>query len=435
MQRRWHGTLSLILLLLAASRLAVKGTPAQAQQGVLTSVRQSVTFVYGDRLTFALEATAPAPLTAAHLTIFIDHRDTPYTVTPYLIAGSTVTIIHSVPVQELALPPFAGLTYYWELQDESGQQYRTDPQQVRYEDTSVPWEWSTSQQGNIVIHSDGDDPALASAALEIARNAVAQINSLLGTTYGSAAGEVLHLYLYSELAPLASGLRLHGQRVQDWITAYTIPEQGVALIAALPGPQQIANLQRDIPHAVAHIMLASAMGSSYPNMPAWLNEGLALMTAPEPDVALESALAAAVREGHLLPLETLCVPHFRDLSPQEAALAYAQSESITRYIASRFGTSQVRMLLTAYANTLPCERAVEEALGLSLTELESQWHNDLARRLARAPRENPSLVPWLIVWGVSVILALLFIAPQPQRVTASSLRRSGIPANPPPTTD
>lgn len=407
----------------------------QAQQSILADVQQSATFIYGDRLTFALEATAPATLIAAHLTVLTDHRDTPYTATPPLTAGRTVVVIHSVSVQELALPPFAGLTYYWELEDENGQQYRTDPQRVRYEDISVPWEWSVNQQGSIVIHSDGRDPALASAALEVARNAVAQINHLLGTTYGSAGDEALHLYLYPELAPLASGLRLHGQRVQDWVTAYTIPEQGVALIATLPGPQQIANLQRDIPHAVAHIILANAMGGSYPNTPGWLNEGLALMTAPEPDVALEDALAAAVREGYLLPLEALCAPRFSGFSPQEAALAYAQSESITRYITNRFGTSQVRMLLAAYANGLPCDQAVEEALGISLTELESQWHNDLARRVARTPPESPSLVPWLIVWGVSVILALLFIAPQPQRATGSLIRRSGASLNSPPPAD
>lgn len=438
MAGKWCNTLKRLLsaLLITALLAAVAvGETAQAQQGILSDVQQSVTFVYSDRLIFALEATAPATLTAVHLTLAVDNRDSPYVATPPLIAGRTVAVIHSVPVKELALPPFAALTYYWELTDENGRQYRTDPQRVRYEDTSVPWVWVTSEQGNIVVHSDGRDPALSNMALEMAHNARTQINHMLGTSYGSAPHEVLHLYVYPELAPLASSLRLHGRRVQDWVVAYAIPEQGVALIAAASGPDQVADLQRNISHEVAHIVLAAVLGTPYEGIPAWFNEGLALMTAPEPDPVLESTLALAIREGRTFPLEILCAPTFGSLSPQEAALAYAQSESVMRYVVNRFGTSQVRALLAAYASGLSCGSAAEQALGVSLTALETQWHNDLARAVARTPRESLSLLPWLIVWGVSAMLALLFIAPQPQRATGPLRRESGAALNPPPTAE
>jgi len=186
---------------------------------------------------------------------------------------------------------------------------------------------------------------------------------------------------------------------------------------------------------VAHLILAAALGASYEGIPAWFNEGLALMTAPEPDPTLESTLAVATREGRTFPLEALCPSTFGGLSPQEAALAYAQSESVMRYMVNRFGTSQVRTLLAAYASGLSCGDGVEQALGISLTELETQWHNDLARAVTRTPRESSSLLLWLIVWGVSVILALLFIAPQPQRAAGPLRRESGAALNPPPTTE
>ncbi len=134
---------------------------------------------------------------------------------------------------------------------------------------------------------------------------------------------------------------------------------------------------------------------------------------PEPDPSLQRVLDEAVSDGVLLSLETLCASNFSSLPPHDATLAYAQSESAVRYITNRYGMSQIRALVTAYADGLSCSGAVERVLGISLTTLETQWHGELARSVASTPRQEVSLAPWIVAWVVSVVLALLFISPQP----------------------
>jgi hypothetical protein len=189
-----------------------------------------------------------------------------------------------------------------------------------------------------------------------------------------------------------------------------VPDQLVAMISAAPGAELRPSLERDLPHELMHLAVAAAAGTG--SVPAWFNEGLAVMSEAEPDPALASTLDTAARDGALIPLDQLCVPNFSGLSPRDAALAYAESASVMRYVQNRYGSSQIRALAAGFAGGLDCDGAVQRGLGLSLTALEGQWHNDLLRVAADSPRDNSSLLPWVAVWIVSLGLALLFIAPQ-----------------------
>ncbi len=382
---------------------------AQAAEGFQAEL--SASFIYGEAVIFDVAASSTQPLTGARLTVQVANRSTLYTESVAVSPDLTITLTHSVPVSTLELPPFARLTYYWDFQDNTGREYRTSTQSLLYEDTSVPWQWSVESRGVISVHTNGEDETLTRAALDIASTALAQASDLLATPVS----EEVHIYIYPELAQLAYSLRLHGRRVQDWIAAYTIPDQYAVFISASTGPEMMANLQRDLPHEMMHLAVYTAAGPHPDAVPAWFNEGLALMSSAEPDPTLRNILDSAVNEGVLLSLEPLCTSNFNSFDPHDAALAYAQSESLMRYISNRYGTSQLRALMAAFAEGLSCEAAAERALGLSLTGLEEQWHNDLVRTAARSPRTTSSLLPWLIVWMISWGVALLFIAPQPRQ--------------------
>ncbi len=407
----------LVLPSLIATALVLAAPPhARSQDTTLTDARQWANFAYGDSVTFNIEVSAPSVLTSARLVVIVAGQDTPYSESPAIMPATQVKLSQTVAVGSLLLPPFADLSYYWEFGDETNRTYRTDTQSLRYEDTSVPWTWVGVSQDGVTVYTNGRDDAVTQAALDVATAAFGQIRRTLGVSQP----ETITVYVYPELAPLANSLRLHGRRVQDWVAAYALPSQHVALVAAGPGPEMLVNLQRDLPHEVTHLVIGAAAGEHHENVPAWFNEGLALMSAREPDLALRSALETAVREKALLPVEALCVNSFSSLPPQEAALAYAQSESLMRYITSRYGVAQINALLNAYASGQSCAGAVQQVLGLSLAELQTQWHNGLLNQAARTPRESTSLVPWIIAWLVSMALALLFVAPQPNRSPALS---------------
>lgn len=380
-----------------------------AQDAANIQAEQSASFIYGESLTFDVRATAPGTLQGARLTVWISNRESIFSQAVSIQPGTTVSASHTMTVEALRLPPFARISYFWDFQDTSNNLYRSVEQTLLYEDTRVPWQWEPVRQGRITINTNGLDQIASSTALEIATSALAKQSQSLGFS----TQEDFLIYIYPDLAQMAASLRMHDQKVQDWVAAYAIPDQYIILISAISGPELVPNLQRDLPHEISHLVIYDLAGQAAPNVPGWLNEGLALATMPEPDPSLKRVLDQAVRDGVLLSLETLCASSFSSLPPHDATLAYAQSESVVRYITKRYGMSQIRALLAAYAGGLSCDGAVERALGITLSTLETQWHSELSRSVAGTPQQDISLTPWIVAWVVSLILALLFISPQP----------------------
>lgn len=391
--------------------LLFESTPGHslAQESAGIQAEQSAAFIYGESLTFRVRATAPGRLQGARLTVRVTNRESIFSEAVSIQPGTTVSASHTLTVEALGLPPFARVIYFWDFQDDSNNLYRSDEQMLLYEDTHVPWEWERVNEGRITVNTDGRDEIASTTALEIATDALARQSQSLGS---AAQGDFL-IYVYPDLAQMADSLRLHDETVQDWVAAFAIPDQHIILLSASSGPELVPNLQRDLPHEISHLVVHDVAGESALNVPEWLTEGLALATLPEPDPSLEKALDEAVRDGVLLSLETLCTGRFSDLPPHDATLAYAQSDSIVRYITNRYGVSQIQALLTGYSDGLSCGGAVQRVLGISLPTLEVQWHSELSRSVAATPTREMSVIPWIVAWVVSLILALLFISPQP----------------------
>jgi hypothetical protein len=142
----------------------------------------------------------------------------------------------------------------------------------------------------------------------------------------------------------------------------------VALPHAVDQPLEI---QRLIPHEVAHILLYRYMGAEFDYLPAWLNEGIAsqmeLYSLSEYDLVLERAYD----ERELIPLTHLC-----EVFPQEgdlAFLAYAQADALVKYIQDKYGLPGLQSMIHAYDQGVSCERGVEMSLGITLRDLEQDW--------------------------------------------------------------
>jgi hypothetical protein len=394
----------LVAGLLFGSLIHAQATPLEVEQTVIA--------VYGSSLTFNVRATAPAPLVGSRLIIQIQNREAQSVfAVPINTSGTLITASQIVPISDLNLPPAATLTYYWQFEDATGAMYEGSPAVSRYADNQVPWEWVSQQQENLVVFTDGTDPATGQVVLEISASALSSASQMLGHSLD---GEI-QIYVYPMLASMANSLRSHHLVVQDWVAAYAIPDQRVIFVAAEPGPDMLLNLRHDLPHEIIHLLVFSAAGDHASTIPGWFNEGLAITASQETDAALDNILTEAVRSRILLSLQTLCVPSFASMTPRDAALAYAQSGSIVSYIRNRYGSSQLSALMSAYTNGMGCSEGVELALGISLTELEAQWLAHLSRsNLGDNTQENIA-IPLLIAWLVSVLLACLFIAPQPPR--------------------
>ena len=123
---------------------------------------------------------------------------------------------------------------------------------------------------------------------------------------------------------------------------------------------------------MTHYLLYQALGPvAYDGLPVWLGEGLATLMEANSNPNYEAVLATAVSGQQTIPFSELC-----DRFPaaeETAVLAYAQSESLTRYIQARYGNQALQTMLAAYADGLSCDSGVQRATGLSLAELEKAW--------------------------------------------------------------
>ena len=394
-----------LLMLLTALLCPI---PAWAQQEL--QIEQSVSAVYGESITFSADASSTTSLISAELVVHVLNWEVPITIPVSVQPGNDVTVSTTVLVASLNLPPAATIEYQWIFNNEAGNPLSGDITSYRYADTSVPWAWEPDSREEVTVFSSEIDPALQNAILEIAIAARRNSEDLLGRKQNAP----IAIYVYPSLASLAASLRAHRVVVQDWVAAYTIPDQGIIFVSATPGPDLIDNLRRDLSHEIMHLAVYSIAGDQYEYIPAWFNEGLALNTNSGTDTALGNVLSDALQSRVLLSTQALCLGSFSGLDPHDAALAYAQSASLVSYIVGRYGTSQISALMAAFSSGLGCSEGVELALGISLADLEQQWLQSLSITAARSESQSIPLITWGVIWLASVTISLLFIAPQPR---------------------
>jgi tetratricopeptide (TPR) repeat protein len=182
----------------------------------------------------------------------------------------------------------------------------------------------------------------------------------IGRALGAYPTDSINVILYTDKqfrdvtgAPEWSGGGFDGQ--------IRMPVRGVA--------QSLVDFDRVLTHELTHAMLKSLAPR---NMPAWLNEGLAMYFDGSDGAASERRLAAA----HVyIPLAALRVG-FTTLSTAEATLAYEVSAFAVHALIARLGTSNLGILLQDLDAGQSVEAAVER-FGFTFTEFES----GLARRV------------------------------------------------------
>lgn len=305
--------------------------------------------------------------------------------------------IEATHVQQLtggALPPFSTVTFWWELSDAANRKLVTPPRTVEYVDNRFVWQ--DVVEDSLHVHYYSGDAAYARAAVSQVRSSLARVNQELQAPMPPRS----EVYLYAALEDLQSALLLAGR---DWQGGQARPDLGVVLLAVPPGQEALAQMKRDIPHELTHLLVFQATGAGYVRVPRWLDEGLASANEGLAQPAYQLALEAAFREGRLIPLEALCAPFSADAG--EAQLAYAQSASVVQYIRNRHPDG-IRKLLGAYAGGATCSGGVEQALGYTLGAL------DLAWRASLGPQG-----PWLALvnsvggWALLAALVSLALAP------------------------
>lgn len=380
------------ILCLVLSLLLPQGI-AHAQGITVTNVVADYSFA--QQMTFRVTAHSDVDIKSAVVTLHA--KDGPEirgtgTFTP----GKTIDAVYVQQLVGGVLPPFSQVTFWWEVADAAGRKLTTPPQSVDYLDNRFAWQ--DLVEGNLRVRSYAGDAAYVRSALDVARVALPRLNQELQAPLPPQ----IDIYLYTALDDLQSAMLLAGR---DWQGGQARPDLGVVLVAVPPGQGALAQMKRDIPHELTHLLVFQATGAGYARVPRWLDEGLASANEELAQPAYQLALESASRTGQLIPLETLCAPFSTDAGI--AQLSYAQSQSVVQFIRNNYPDG-MRRLLGAYVGGATCSGGVEQALGITLGALEWKWRVSLAPPGAWQTMAN-SIGAWVLL-AIVVSLALLPLA-------------------------
>ena len=393
--RRRRRTFALLLGLLLAVPVPIP-TAAWAQGGIQVVQAPAPQYTFGDNITFVVAAQSPALISAA--TLYLDtgaptpaawHSD------PFQPARQvTATVALNLGLNPL--PPFATVGYWWQIEDSAGQKLATPRATFVYEDNRFAWR--TASSGSITVHWYRGDPSFGQSAADIATTALPNITQDVRAPLP----EHVNIYIYATDADLQAAL---GRVGVAYANGHADPRLGVVVVSVAPDLRASYNLQIQIPHEMTHVLIYRAANGNYAGVPYWFNEGLAVMHQAQRDSNFPTLLAAARDSRQFLSLSSLCGP----FDPAHVSLAYAESESVVRYIRDRFGAEGINRLLTGYAGGADCAGGVQTSLGLSLDQLDADWQQYLAPAPETVQQRALALAPWLLVAALVLLAPLSFM--------------------------
>lgn len=384
-----------VTALFFAATIAVSPIEAQAD---ITATVPAADFSFGQHITFHLEATAPDTITEVNLFFRIQGQSETRVVPVPFEQGRQVSIDYAYSMVAQDVPPFATVTYWWAIHDESGRQHTSEEKLLYYADNRYNWRIAQDKRRDIsweVFWVQGD-VVFGQTALNVAVKALDALRQELKVQGPG----VVRIFIYPSEEDLHSALNLAGYH---WAGGQARPELGVILVGIPDSPATTGEMERLIPHELTHLLVFEATGRTPGRVPPWLDEGLASLNEHRPDPDRQAVVEQALAQGRLPALEALCAPFPAD--GNAARLAYAQSASVVHYLREQNGSQVIRDLLAAYADKASCEAGVTRVLDTNLGGLDSAWRDHLARQGRLDVALNDSGL-WIGLWLLTALLAL-----------------------------
>lgn len=372
------------------------GITTQAQEEIRAEPTR-VDYTMGGQIHFETRLQPEIPV--KEVWVYVHPLGNPGTIVGAATLHPSNGLSYTLELSEHPIPAYSTVEFYYQITLEDGTTQTTLPENFLYADNR--FDWQTQQVVPFAAFWYEGEAAFGQEVLSAAQAGMHKLQGYLPAPDPPTTS----IYVYASAAEWQTALRLSGQS-GAWVAGHASPELGTVVVSIAPGPTQSHEIDRQIPHEVAHVMLYEWLSEGYDRLPQWLREGLPSMAelSPNPDYA--QLLAQAYAGENLLPMSSLC-----DSFPLEASnflLAYAQATDFTWFLYEHYGSSGLENLVRAYAGGLSCEAGTQAALGKSLNELERDWR-------AQAFGENQflaasqDLMPWLVLLGVVLLGPLILL--------------------------
>jgi hypothetical protein len=389
--------LALFCVLLLAAFATLQ--PVRAQDTPRLTVSDlGISYQFGEYITFQARLSPPSPVSEAYL-LFRSAGETTTHVLPITLDAEGKTSLR-YEMEQGPLRPFSQIQVSYRVKLQTGEELVSAEFSHSYEDNRFPWQVLSG--AGLTVHWYAGDLSFGQAAMDVARRGELRASELLLVS----AAAPIDVYVYASSTDLQQALELGGL---PWVGGHASPDLHLALAAIPPGPEQGLEMDRKIPHELAHILTYDLTQTHYDQLPTWLREGIATQVELSANSDYPLALKQASENKNLIPVTELC--HGFPPDTGRVFLAYAEAQSLTRYLLDKYGQTGLMALITAYSDGLDCEQGARRALGQPLSQLDTDWRTAaLGENVGLTAFNNlfPYLALLVILLVVSMVSAFTF---------------------------
>lgn len=385
---------------------------ASAQERALIVHNQGVEIDFPRQITFNLEIDSPEPIERLELRYQPVFSEAASAERPDFEHGATsVSTSYNLDLRTRYLPPGIDVDYRWIITLENGQTLETEQQRFFFIDNRYDWQVNTRDLVSIHYYEGGT--GFGDLAMDVTERTIDRF----GGDFDVQIDEPINIVLYGNLGDFQEALPYNSP---EWIGGFADPGQNLIVAGISPGEGAASEMGRMLTHEVIHLLVSQATWNPFNSAPRWLDEGLAINYQEVRDERFRRVLDLAVDDGRLIPL-----PALRSSFPSDPDLAiqsYAQSESVVTFLIEEYGHGAIASILSAYRDGVSHSEAVVQGMGMTLAEIDDEWHDWLnydgdvaaedrsetatpgALQRTEDVLTNVGLMPVLVVGGAIVVV-------------------------------
>ena len=350
--------LAFAILLLASVYRAALG-----QEGI-TVISNTYESLFAEEILFRLEARSESEMEKIVLLYRVGGEEVTNRGYPDFAPAKEVAAEYIMDVQRGEIAPFSEIESFWRIEDAAGNRLDTEPLSFVYEDDRFQWESLT--QGKVTLYWYDADRAFAQRLLDIALESLARLEEEVDVE----PEEPVKLVVYQSKADMLGALVPRGEVFEaEVITLGTVVSRDTVL---LHGTHR--GVEKTIAHELSHVVVHLATENPYADIPAWLDEGLAMYNQGELPTANREALERAIRENRLISVRSLTAPTGK---PEEINLFYGEVYSVVEFLLKTYGKEKMAELLAVFKEGAAYDDALMKVYGFDQDGLDAQWRESL----------------------------------------------------------
>jgi len=376
-------TLLLVFLWSIASRGIEPSVSAASTQSSISITNGGVEIDFPEKITFKAHITSSVEIERVVLEYGVEKLTCGRVVAkafPQFEPGKELDVSWTWEMLKSgAEPPGAEIWYRWRATDRSGKEGLSLTFKATWLDSKHAWQ--TVNQENLALHWYNGSDVLGTQLLFSASQSLDQ----LAASTGMSTEKKIHIYVYGSSADLHEAILYE----PGWTGGQAYPAENVVILGMSPEDQAWG--QRTIAHELTHVLVGHFTFSCLANVPAWLNEGLAVYGEGGPEPEWKRALERAIEDDSLISVRALSGGFSEH--PGRADLSYAQSHSVVNYLIGKHGRDKLLTLFKEMRKGTPADGALQEVYGFGLDGLEDRWRASIGAKAQREGEIAPTHIP------------------------------------------